>query len=264
MPPYATISFHKDDILRFLNIPYPLTRELEPIIANAWAPGIARDEPEPTSHTYRLRGKPWSAKGDASAIASRRLIRDILSYFYARDWLLITSLGHSVRVGSKDTIVLKNMPAAPPSYASSPAAGTLSPRSGALWLAVSITGKDIIRLDCAHEALAQDTIRTARAAVEREGYLQTATWNCDAYEFKLRDKPWNAHGDSGWERPRHLILALFEALETMGWRSYGSVMQSTEDEDEKRADSWYFILKGRGAHRAPPNGGELEEPLYEL
>lgn len=265
-PAYASLSFHKDDLVRFLNFPAPITRAAEPVIAAAWSPGIQKDAPAPGSHSFKLRGKPWGSTADASAVASRRLVRDILAHLHAHGWLVVTSLGHSIRVGSKDSLIFRHAASAAtvsasssssssstssaiPSPPTTPTAATsphilITSTPPARWLALSIVKTDRLRVDCADPRLQARAVDALRALVDRTGYFLAGDWTCDAYEFRLRDKPWNSHGDTGWARPRMLLLGILEALEAAGWRSYVVVAQSTVNDEHKKPDSWYFVMEG--------------------
>ncbi|KAH7349846.1 hypothetical protein B0T11DRAFT_290003 [Plectosphaerella cucumerina] len=245
-PSYASLSFHKDDLIRFLNFPSPLTRAAEPIIASAWSPGIQKDSPAPGSHTYKLRSKPWTSTADASSVASRRLVRDILAHLHAHGWFVVASLGHSIRIGSKDSLIFRHAPS-PPTTPTTPSSPLPS-----RWLALSIIKSDRLRIDSADPRLQTRAVTALRALVDRTGYFLAGDWTCDAYEFRLRDKPWNAHGDTGWARPRMLILGILEALDAEGWRSYVAVAQSTVNDEAKKPDSWYFVMDSEPPGETPP------------
>ncbi|KAH6693834.1 hypothetical protein F5X68DRAFT_258666 [Plectosphaerella plurivora] len=254
-PSYASLSFHKDDLIRFLNFPSPLTRAAEPVIASAWGPGIQKESPAPSSHTFKLRGKPWGSTADASAVASRRLVRDILAHLHAHGWVVVTSLGHSIRVGSKDSLIFRHAPTSPPSpptTPSSPLPPSPVPITTTNWLALSIVKSDRLRVDCANPRLQTRAVTALRNVTERTGFFLSGDWTCDAYEFRLRDKPWNSHGDTGWARPRMLLLGILEALDAEGWRSYISVAQSTVNDEAKKPDSWYFVMDREPPGETPP------------
>ncbi|KAM0284992.1 hypothetical protein ACHAQH_001681 [Verticillium albo-atrum] len=222
---YATLSFHKSDHLCFTNFPEPFVRGAEPIITASWPPGIKKEDKSPNVFTYQVKGRPWDPNDDASAIAACRLVRDLLAYLYRDGWTLVTGLGHSVRMWTKDSLIFRREAA--------------TPTRQRLWLAVSFGKADKLRLDCAEGTVQGKTVEAVREVVTRMGYLTAGAWNCDAYEFQLKDKPWNANLDGG-AKPRMLVLGMLEALEGVGWRSYGAVAQRTKLENTQRADIWYF------------------------
>ncbi|KAM0536069.1 hypothetical protein ACHAPP_003264 [Verticillium nonalfalfae] len=223
---YATLSFHKNDHVCFTNFAEPLARGAEAILAASWPPGIKKETSSAGLLTYQVKGRPWDPSDDASAIAACRLVRDLLAYLHRHGWTLVTGLGHSVRMWTKDSLVFRR------------GAASTSARQR-FWLAVSFAKSDKLRLDCAERTVQERTVDAVREVMTRMGYVAGGTWNCDAYEFRLKDKPWNANMDGGL-RPRMLVLGVLEALEGVGWQSYGAVAQRTKVENTQKADIWYF------------------------
>ena len=281
---YASISLNWTDKLRLHQFPAPITRSIADQLRASWPPGIqaeqvyARD-----SYEYKLKGTPFGAFGAQEEVGSRRLVRDVLAFLYARGWTLVTPLSHSRHARSKDSLIFKQRRQTDGGKGMGPAGGDVVPPPAVEWLVVAPTGGDRLRV-ISDGPVRRDVVAgrsgsggiggngtTASLAKERNhdelgvlvqsikqvmlglDYFQSGEWSHDSFEFKLKGYPWSAMGEKTVKVER-LLLGIVETLDRFGWRSYATVRQRSDSDDVRKQDTWYFVRDEGWVPGSPFNG----------
>lgn len=240
---YATISFHKSDILRLLNFPADLTAALEPIILAAWPPGLESYNPNASTHgsEYKFKGSPFGSFRAQHYVGSIRLMRDVLAFLYDRNWKIVTAVMCSRRYTAKDTLVFRRAVGGRPSPAVE-------------WLALAPMG--MLSGDKLRVVYDAPGLRLAGAGDDGDhlGVLITAIkktlqglecfekgdWSHDSFEFELKGRPWRSRGEAS-VKTRVMLAEVLETMGAHGWRVYGSFVQRTGSDEDRILDTWYFV-----------------------
>ncbi|OIW33377.1 hypothetical protein CONLIGDRAFT_570038, partial [Coniochaeta ligniaria NRRL 30616] len=250
---FATISFNWTDKLRLVQSPPSITR---PHRGHRSAPpGRAASRPRSrfyAGHAYRVQaeGHAVSRRGAGEAVAGRRLVSATwLGFLYARGWVLVAPVSHSRHAESKDSLVFRQRRTM---------VGDVVVPPPVEWLVIAPTGGDRLRvisdgptLSAASSGLAPSCrernhdemgllVQALKQALTAIDYFQSGEWNHDSFEFKLKGYPWSATGQKTVKVQR-LLLAVVETLDRFGWRSYATVRQRSGSDDDRKADTWYFV-----------------------
>jgi hypothetical protein len=103
---FASISLNSTDKVRLHQFPPSIRQPIAKQIRDSWPPGIQAEHVYAKhAYEYKLRGTPFGT--GRMGLGSRRLIRDVLAYLYARGWVLVTPLSHRRHAGSKDSLVFR-------------------------------------------------------------------------------------------------------------------------------------------------------------
>ncbi|KAH8889305.1 hypothetical protein GQ53DRAFT_599068, partial [Thozetella sp. PMI_491] len=237
---FATLSFHRRDRVRFLQFPKIIYQNVEPVLLAAWAPGIQTQSFYGEAYEYQLKESPFGARGDVAGVASRRLVRDLLAYLYTHSWLIVTPLSHSRRIGCKDTLIFRQKLELGLLKTAEPL-----PPTPVEWLVVALQGAGGLRIIYDGDGTGRKDglgvlLDGLKKAWDGIGAAQTGDWNQDSFEFRLSDKPWRAHREATM-KARSILLRLVETLDSLGWQSYVTIRQRTENDDVKKTDTWYFV-----------------------
>lgn len=248
-PTYATLSFHKSNIIRLLHFPQELTSALEAVILASWPLGLESHGPFDQSYEYKVKGSPFGHYRSQQYVGAVRLLRDVLACLHAHNWELVTSVLCSRRYTSKDTLIFhrRRVDAA------------LPPPAPVEWLALAPTGNNKLRVvydgpgvrlcggdgdrDNDHDHLGV-LIASIRKVLFEMDYFEKGAWSYDSFEFDLKGWPWRSRGAAS-VKMRVMLVRLLETMAAHGWRLYTTTVLRTGKDDFKILDTWYFV-RGRG------------------
>lgn len=248
---YATVSFHKTDIIRLINFPDDINLGLHPVVLAAWPPGLESAGASPSgggAYEYKTKGKPFGWVSGQQAVGGVRLVRDLLAFLHSRAWELVAPVMCSRRYTAKDTLIFRRR------RRQSPA------EEEAEWLALAPMGSDRLRVvyDAPDVKLfggidaRQDHLGVLIAGVKRileaTDWFDKGDWSHDSFEFKLKGWPWCSRGDAS-VRMRGLLLRLLELMDGHGWRLYTAILQRAGTDDYRMTDTWYFVRERREVSR---------------
>ncbi|KAK4445680.1 hypothetical protein QBC34DRAFT_412911 [Podospora aff. communis PSN243] len=249
---FATVSFHKRDMIRFIQFPDKLAPLLQELLAASWAPGIK----EETIYggcalQFKTNRRPFGISEDKETVDGRRLVRDILDFLWLRGWRLVESIGHSQNNGTKETLIFRLDDDGGGGHAETNLAG-IQPdhRQTPLdWMVVAMSSTNKMRLildsnttqaDKASPTPAVHLVTEVKTVLEKLDRFDSGSWTHESYEFKLKGRPWGGMGEETVQS-RVILLQLLALFDRLGWKSYASVGLGTEIGDFKRPDTWYFV-----------------------
>ncbi|KAK3313526.1 hypothetical protein B0H66DRAFT_354942 [Apodospora peruviana] len=238
--PFASLSLHKSDSIRFLQFPEEIYTEAQSVILKVWPPGIQTSGPYGESYQYKLKKRPFGSMGDQEAVGGARLVRNMITFLSSRSWDLVTPLLCSRHLGAKDTLIFrKRSPETPPP-------------PPVEWLTVSMLRSDRLRIiyDASSEIDADHghlglLIASLKKMLEEMDYFQKGDWSFDSFEFKLKGLPWPAHGVNT-VKTRMLMLRVLDVLDSFGWESRVNIGQRSGTDDYRMPDCWYFVRPRTG------------------
>lgn len=88
---FAAIAFYASDKLRFFQFPESVCREgASQVIRASWPDGVQSESYHvgTAAYEYKLGGRPFGSTGEASGLAARVLVRNLLAYLHSLGWLL--------------------------------------------------------------------------------------------------------------------------------------------------------------------------------
>lgn len=218
---HASLSMHWSDKLRFLNFPDEIFLGVRTLIQNSWAGGIQSEKANGPAYEYKLKGRPFGSHGTQEAIAARVLMRNILSYLYDRQWLLVMPYTLTGRNRAKDILVFKKQD---------------EPLVPVDWLVVTVSGANTLRV-IGDEP---DVIRAVGSKISDMKTLQAIEVKHGSFEFQLESNLWRAV-DERAIRAHQVMIAVLDTLDANGWRAYSAFRQRTQNGDYHKADTWYFV-----------------------
>jgi hypothetical protein len=236
-PTYATLSFHKADILRLLNFPSDIVSAVESLILASWPPGIEKQYPSGQAFEFKLRGRPFGTFRAQQFIGGIHVVRVVFALLRRHGWDLTLSTVCSTRYTAKDTLVFHRSPV---------------PLSEVEWLALAPAGDRRLRVVYdsgvgGHSQADQDrqnhmvVLNTAiQNTLEELGYFKESSWSHDTREFLLKGKPWKPKPAES-VKVRVLLIRLLATMEQCGWRPYTALVQRTGQDDYRMVDTWYFV-----------------------
>lgn len=234
---FAMMSMHKRDKLRFLHFPEDIYTAAESIITNSWPPGVQEQKMYGESYEYKLKGSPWGMMGHQEGVGSRILLRNMFAFLHRRGWVLVTPLSHSVRPGTKDSLIFKKKQGSP------------SPPPSVDWLVLAFMHTKKLRVIGDEPGV----MKSLREAFEGMDVFESDEWTYDSFEFKFKYAPWRAHGEAT-VKARLLLLQIIEVMDGQGWVSYCACKQRTDSDDVKHPDTWYFVKKKHETIETAPEG----------
>ena len=198
--PFACISVSSSDKLLFTNFPQQLHSVLQDAIERNWPQKIQNAKLVGDMLNVKLKGNPWIVNGGAEHVQSKALIKSIINELEMRQWILY---GSSNIKGDADTLFFRYDPT------------FTVDASGSIGFFISLGFGDLLRMidaptesvDCARSIINQFW----KSGMQQEGQA------FDAYDFKLKGKPWWTDGEKAVDS-RLLLCKLFESLMNVGWR----------------------------------------------
>lgn len=225
-----------------MGFPEDIYRNVKAIISASWPLGIQAESLYATTYEYQMSGRPWGKYGIDNAIGSHVLLRNILRYLHENSWTLATSMGLSEKHQSKDTLLFKKV-------------NSEDKIPNVEWLAIQFSRGRKMYLHPPVQSTeyaggsppsfaTADIVACVSEVIVKLGYFEKGDWSRshDAYEFVLKGRPFRSHGQASMNI-RTLFLALAECLDALGWETYGSVKQSSGDDESIPCDSWYLTRK---------------------
>ncbi|CZS94916.1 uncharacterized protein RAG0_11945 [Rhynchosporium agropyri] len=222
---FASLSLHRSDRIRLLSFPQSEIDGLRNVIQVTYAKGLQAEQKYGGSHEFKLYGNPWYGQS-SDAIASRVIIREILSYLFSVGWILHATTDVSKKQLDKDTLFFRKQQTPPPPSE---------------WISISFNRFDRLRLIGADEQLryAMKNLLSGMMLLQEDCGWKDQRLN--AWEFKIKGYPWMASGEETMST-RLLLMRMLECLEGSGWSLYASVDQNTgSGNDTTETDSWYCV-----------------------
>ncbi|KAK3898025.1 hypothetical protein C8A05DRAFT_47543 [Staphylotrichum tortipilum] len=249
---YATLSFHKSNILRLLSFPDSIPAILEPFLQTRWPPGLEGPRVRfASADEFRLKGSPFGYRHSGEYVGGIRLLRDVLAFLHARGWRLTASLLCSRRYTAKDTLVFRYHPEE---------VGGLAVE----WLGLAPMGSDKLRVVYDAEGVRREQdadpedqtdtdhdydhdhdhlgvlIAGVKKTLQGLDYFDKGDWSHDSFEFVLKGKPWRSRGEAS-VKMRVMLMRLLETMEGYGWKLYATFVQRTSTDEDRILDAWYFV-----------------------
>jgi hypothetical protein len=204
---FASILMDQSDRLCLLRFPSIHIKSVHHAICASWPRGVQETHDCSGGYVFKLRGNPWSGRGD-EAIFARRMMSKILETLANIGWVLAVTTYISKWTSDKDTLIFRYQQSPPP-----PAA----------WMSISFNQSDRIRLIDAPDELIQYLTSYLNRVIQRHNRLKQE----GTYEVQFRGYPWSVLVTVF----RPLLLELLEALDVNGWTVYASIEQETPGSD---------------------------------
>jgi len=212
--PFACISVNSSDKLLFSNFPQHLHSVLQTVVESNWPQKVQNSKLVGDMLNVKLKGNPWIVMGGAEHVQSKVLIKAIIKELEMRQWILYSS---SNIKGDGDTLFFRYDPTFPVDT------------GGYISFFISLGFSDLFRMidapteavDCARNVINQFW----KSGIQQEGQA------FDAYDFKLKGKPWWTDGEQAVDS-RLLLCKLFESLMKIGWRIRISVDLACKSNDK--------------------------------
>ncbi|KAF0695379.1 Aste57867_13813 [Aphanomyces stellatus] len=220
-PVFACLSLHRGDCLRLIKFPPEAVQWIEGAIADSrWPGGIQSTQGKAGSvFEFKLNGYPWNG-GQATSLASRRLMVHILRTLKTHGFVIVTSTDMSRSENDKDTLIFRRVEpdANPPAMFS-----------------ISLNMGDTLRLIDA-PPLMDTIVGECISEYWRQGLQEKIRLSANCTEFKLQGYPWSSDSNA-IVSARIFVLNLLSVLEANGWRMYASIDMSAGEADK---DSWFL------------------------
>lgn len=218
----CSISFHMLDRIRLMGLPPDMISLIRNAISRSWGT-IQSERYHYGNHEFKLKGYPWSGKGE-DAITSRRLLVAILTTMAQHGWNLLQAVDVSQKRNFDDDALFfeKGIP-----------------EPDAHLFAVTFNDRDKIRLIDAPEVFT--CVRDAIQSHWPQGVKNERNYY-GSMELQLSGSPWFPGGsDTGSERV--LLCQIIANVRSKGYKLYGSV-DMTKENKEKDLCSWIFRRVG--------------------
>jgi hypothetical protein len=275
---FASISLTWTDKLRLHQFPASVTQEIADQLRASWPPGIKSEQDLPHgAHEFKFKGTPFGTFGTQEGVGSRRLIRDVLAFLYARGWTLVVPLSHSQRKGSKDSLVFRQRsiergPGLEKGEGAAAARVEVLVPPPVEWLVIAPAAGDKLRViyDGSLKLSGGSAVAAAAGGKQHDhdelgvlvqslkqvllgmDYFQAGTWSHDSFEFKFKGYPWSALKDEKRVKVERLLLEVLDVLERFGWRSYATVRHRSDTDDVRKQDTWFFVRDEDWVPESPP------------
>ncbi|GAB1320265.1 hypothetical protein MFIFM68171_10475 [Madurella fahalii] len=244
---YATVSFHKRDMIRLINFPEDISLSLQPVIVASWPPGLESSGPSGEAYEFKVKGKPFGQVGGEQAVGGIRLLRNLFAFLHDHAWELVTPLMCSRRYTAKDTLIFRQL--SPPPVPPSPMEWlALAPmRSDRLRVIYDAPDVKLFGVDPDHDYLGV-LITSIKRTLEGGDWFDKGDWSHDSFEFKLKGRPWLSRGEAS-NKTRILLLRLLETMEGHGWKLHTAVLQRAGTDDIRITDTWYFVRERKNGRK---------------
>lgn len=244
---YATVSFHKTNIIRLIDFPDDINLSLQPVIVTSWPLGLVSSGRVGEAYEFKVNGKPFGTVSGRQAVAGIRLLRNIFAFLHDRSWELVTPMTFSRRPTAKDTLIFRQL--SPPLVPPSPVEWlALAPiRSDRLRVVYDVPDVKLLGADADHDYLGI-LITSIKRTLEGGDWFDKGDWSHDSFEFKLKGSPWLSRGEAS-NKTRILLLRLLETMERHGWKLHTAVLQRAGTDDIRMTDTWYFMRERKDSSK---------------